>query len=698
MHAIRRSILSTAVCAAVLAAGAQAASATVLYVNGTTGADTNTCLEATAPCKTIGAAITKANTAPEASTVSVAAGVYKEAEKALLIQLPGEDGISIVGAGSGAGGTVVEGLEEDEQATFEVQLPGGTAHLAHLSLVTPVKDKEAAIETEANLTAEDVVVDVRDAGPAPGITSGQVGSLTLQGVAVTMEGGTTGKAISGGFGPMSLNGVNVAVGAGSEASGIESQFGAVTIQNSTVSLFGSKSNFGIGDAFGAMALTNVTVSQAGNHAAIASVLPTSDTLDNVTVSMSEPETGEAAIRQQFGSGSFENVTVSGAWKGPAMALVGTAFTVSDSHLSAGANNNSEVLGFTGASEGPGLLLQRTVIGAPQLSPVGVLLDSGNGTLDSSTVLGGKVAIRMVNEVTRAKLLTVAASTLDAGVVGAADEGDHDILLAGKDPMSANLVGSIAVEPQAAENEPDTLTCVDSDVPNQAQAVAPSSGAINCATGLNGDSTTPPSVLFAAPTTSLQLAPATAAIDSVPAGAIVLPFGLTSSATDLLGAPRDVDGNGDCIAVQDRGAEELQGHAAPCPPVKGVITALSLSPMSFLAAPTGAAVTAKTKYGTLIKYDDSQAASTTFTITVTEPGRKHGKSCVKPSHKNRKGKHCTRTVTLGNFSHTDIAGANSLRFTGRLHSHKLHKGAYHLQAVPRNSAGAGTPVKKTFNIK
>jgi hypothetical protein len=177
----------------------------------------------------------------------------------------------------------------------------------------------------------------------------------------------------------------------------------------------------------------------------------------------------------------------------------------------------------------------------------------------------------------------------------------------------------------------------------------------------------------------------------------LPFGLSASATDLLGAARDVDGNGDCIAVQDRGAEELQGHAAPCPPVKGVLTGLSLSPASFLAAPKGAAV-AKTKYGTLIKYSDSQAATTTFTITVTEGGRKQGKSCRKPSHSNRKGKHCTRTVTLGSFSHTDVAGANSLRFTGRLHSHKLAKGAYHLEAIPRNSAGAGTPVKKTFNIK
>jgi hypothetical protein len=698
MHAIRRSILSTVVCAAVLAAGAQAASASTLYVNGASGNDANTCLEPTVPCKTIGAAVTKANTAPEASTVSVAPGVYKEAEKALLINQPGDDGISIVGAGSGSGGTVIEGLEEDKQATIEFEIPDGSAHLADVSLVTPAKDPQPAIDTEADLTAENVAVDVRDVGSAPGISTGEVGGLSLLGVSVAMEEGSTGKAISGGLSPISLNDVIVNVATGSEATGIESQFGAMTIQNTTVNLAGSKSGVGIGDEFGAVSLTNVTVNQAGNHTAIGTLLPASDTLDNVTATMSEPETSEAAIRQQFGTGSFENVTVSGAWKGAAMVLVGTGFTLSDSHLSVGPNNNSEVLGYMGAGEGPGLFVQRSVVSAPQLGPAGIFLDSGNGTLDSSAVLGGKVTIRLVNEVARPKLLTVAASTLDAGVVGAADEGDHDIRLADKGPMSANVIGSIAVEPQQAENEPDALTCIDSDVPNQAQAASPGAGAINCATGLNGDSTTPPNVLFAAPTNTLQLAPATAAIDSVPAGAIVLPFGFTSSPTDLLGAPRDVDGNGDCIAVQDRGAEELQGHAAPCPPVKGVISGLSLSPASFLAAPTGAAVIAKAKYGTVIKYSDSQAATTTFTITVSEPGRKQGKSCRKPSHSNRKGKHCTRTVTLGSFTHTDLAGANSLRFTGRLHSHKLAKGAYRLEAIPRNAAGAGTPVKKTFNIK
>jgi hypothetical protein len=54
--------------------------------------------------------------------------------------------------------------------------------------------------------------------------------------------------------------------------------------------------------------------------------------------------------------------------------------------------------------------------------------------------------------------------------------------------------------------------------------------------------------------------------------------------------------------------------------------------------------------------------------------------------------------MGAFKHADIAGANSLRFSGRLHGHKLAKGSYQLQAIPRDAAGNGTTVVRTFEIK
>jgi hypothetical protein len=75
----------------------------------------------------------------------------------------------------------------------------------------------------------------------------------------------------------------------------------------------------------------------------------------------------------------------------------------------------------------------------------------------------------------------------------------------------------------------------------------------------------------------------------------------------------------------------------------------------------------------------------------------GRSCTKPSHTNRKGKRCTLYVTIGSFTHVDTAGANSVRFSGRLQGRRLAKGDYRLQATPSDAAGKGLPVHAEFKI-
>jgi hypothetical protein len=206
---------------------------------------------------------------------------------------------------------------------------------------------------------------------------------------------------------------------------------------------------------------------------------------------------------------------------------------------------------------------------------------------------------------------------------------------------------------------------------------------------------------------------------VPAGAIALPFGLTPSATDLAGNPRVVDGRGSCHAIQDKGALELQGHEATCAPacacappaqrtptpkgtsaVAGLITGLTISPSAFFAAPKGAtlAKASKQRYGAKISWRDSQAAATTLTVLRPIGGRRQGRSCKRPSKRNKHGKRCTLLLALGSFAHADRAGANSVRFSGRLKGKKLAPGSYVLQAVPRNAAGAGARIAKSFKIK
>jgi hypothetical protein len=261
----------------------------------------------------------------------------------------------------------------------------------------------------------------------------------------------------------------------------------------------------------------------------------------------------------------------------------------------------------------------------------------------------------------------------------------------------------------------SIVCSNSDVPGETQAAGGANGSIACANGVGGNTTSSPASLFVVPGSNYNLNPSSSAVDSVPAGAVPLPFGLTASATDLAGNPRVLDGNGDCIPMRDKGAFELQGHAAACPvppppppvvapvvvvkPKTGAITGLTVSPSSFFAAPSGATLAkAKRKYGTTIGYRDSQAATTTFTVLRPLAGRRQGKQCKKPGKANRHGKPCTLYLALGSFAHTDKAGANSLHFSGRLKGARLAKGSYRLQAIPRNAAGSGPTVTREFTVK
>ena len=126
----------------------------------------------------------------------------------------------------------------------------------------------------------------------------------------------------------------------------------------------------------------------------------------------------------------------------------------------------------------------------------------------------------------------------------------------------------------------------------------------------------------------------------------------------------------------------------------------LSPTTFAAFPSGPSVKTATARGTIISYTDSQAATTTF--VVRQPAGKgvlSGGKCVKPKHGAAHGKTCTRYKTVGSFRHTDLAGKNRFRFTGRVRGRALKPGRYQLLSTPRNSAGeSGTSHTNNFTIK
>jgi hypothetical protein len=77
--------------------------------------------------------------------------------------------------------------------------------------------------------------------------------------------------------------------------------------------------------------------------------------------------------------------------------------------------------------------------------------------------------------------------------------------------------------------------------------------------------------------------------------------------------------------------------------------------------------------------------------------RHG--CVKASaHRRSHAKRCVRALAIGGFRHADAPGANRLRFAGRLHGRRLHRGSYALRAVARNGGGeTSAPLTIRFRI-
>jgi hypothetical protein len=185
-------------------------------------------------------------------------------------------------------------------------------------------------------------------------------------------------------------------------------------------------------------------------------------------------------------------------------------------------------------------------------------------------------------------------------------------------------------------------------------------------------------------------------------------GLTPTRVPSAGsAVIDAGGPTGCPAVDQRGVARPQGGGCEigsvelaAPPSGGPapvpnIAGLRLRPAAFRGASKGPSVTAAAKRrtpakpGTVISYLDSQAARTTFTVSVRQPGIRKGKRCVKPSRRKaggKKGRRCTRVVALGTFAHSDTAGSNKLRFTGRVRGKRLTPRRYKLSASARMGSG------------
>ena len=215
-------------------------------------------------------------------------------------------------------------------------------------------------------------------------------------------------------------------------------------------------------------------------------------------------------------------------------------------------------------------------------------------IDSSLLTGGGAGLELYAPDTTTMSAQLRGVTIDAGDGKGRDPGLQ--ALRARADSGAGTVGtatitatdSILVESQASEGSGvGQITCLFSDAPSQAE----SAGAdfVSCPANAAGNSSSGPGALFVAGA-DWHLLPGSPAID----GGSPAPLAAGESATDLDANPRLADGNLDCLARHDKGAYELTGQSAPCPPVNQapVVRGFSLTNKVFRAAGGRASASAK----------------------------------------------------------------------------------------------------------
>jgi len=149
-----------------------------------------------------------------------------------------------------------------------------------------------------------------------------------------------------------------------------------------------------------------------------------------------------------------------------------------------------------------------------------------------------------------------------------------------------------------------------------------------------------------------------------------------------------------------GTASSGGDSLPAP----VLTALRVAPSAFAAARSGPSVrpAGRRTPATLVSFRVSATSSMRFTVRRVRPGRRRGPGasarCVAQTSANKRSRRCTREVPVpGSFTRSANAGANRLRFSGRIGGRRLTRGSYRLVATPRANGVSGTPVSRGFRI-
>lgn len=172
----------------------------------------------------------------------------------------------------------------------------------------------------------------------------------------------------------------------------------------------------------------------------------------------------------------------------------------------------------------------------------------------------------------------------------------------------------------------------------------------------------------------------------------------SGQLDLVGAPRSLDGNGDCIVAPDLGAFELTGHEAvvACPPSGqgGVGSNPAPQAVTQPAADIAPMVTAFAKKARRFVFTLSESSKVTIVVRQRKRDRKALEDLTSTCGEHRGGRCLTfrRSATLraqkGN-------GPQSIHFVGRFRGKLLEPGSYVARIVAVDASGLRSTSRRAF---
>jgi hypothetical protein len=107
-----------------------------------------------------------------------------------------------------------------------------------------------------------------------------------------------------------------------------------------------------------------------------------------------------------------------------------------------------------------------------------------------------------------------------------------------------------------------------------------------------------------------------------------------------------------------------------------------------------------RVGTIISFNISETSTLALSFERALPGRKVGRTCQKPSRRNRGKRPCTRYLRVNQNVVLPVeAGARKIRFQGRLTRRRsLPPGLYRMTLRARDAAGnRSSPDRAKFRL-